>query len=93
MEVFSNKIGELQEILGRMEGSPSDQEALMTARAALDLAAAAVAASVDTKCTIGGEAEADVYRRPHGQNDEMIERCKHKKAHCWDGAGNLIRCP
>jgi hypothetical protein len=63
-----------------------------TAMSALGMAATALFAAADTKCTQGGT-EADVRTRPEGPNHDMITRCEHDPAHCWNGVGSSIKCP
>jgi hypothetical protein len=57
------------------------------------LAVNALLASADIKCTLA-QPPVEVNTRPRGPNGEMITRCFHAPAHCWNGIGNRITpCP
>jgi hypothetical protein len=59
---------------------------------ALGLAANALFASADTKCTLAEPPE-DVETRPIGPDDSMMTRCYHEPSHCWNGQGSRVNCP
>jgi hypothetical protein len=58
----------------------------------IGIAVTGLFAACDTKCTLAGD-PVPVRTRPEGPNDDMITRCEHDPAHCWDGSGRKIDCP
>jgi hypothetical protein len=89
-------IGELTDRIVALERAGEEVEPklasyLAEARSNLVLAASAVLASVDYKCTLATPPE-DIRARP-GPDGNMVHRCFHKQPHCWDGTWRLITCP
>ncbi|HLK13351.1 MAG TPA: hypothetical protein VKT78_00975 [Fimbriimonadaceae bacterium] len=92
-DLVDNISGLTSTIVGLEQGS--DEPRLIAhlgeARANLLLAASAVMASVDYRCTLQAPPE-DIRARP-GPTGDMVRRCFHQPSHCWDGAWKLIDCP
>jgi hypothetical protein len=80
--------------LQRMAGQLDRRSArlVVTAMSSVGIAATALFAAADTQCTLDDE-PADVRTRPEGPNHDMITRCEHDPAHCWDGNGRYTTCP
>lgn len=59
----------------------------------LALAANALMAAADIKCTLA-KPPSDVRIRPRGPAGELITECiRHDPQHCWTGSGQQISCP
>ncbi|MDQ4096777.1 MAG: hypothetical protein M3144_02760 [Actinomycetota bacterium] len=49
-------------------------------------------AAVDYQCTLADPPES-IKGRPIGPNGNMMHKCFHDPAHCWDGTWQSTRCP
>lgn len=80
----------LAELVRRSSGPRTVQ--LRSAVYSLGNAITALCAAADIECNIT-QPPASVDTRPRGPNDDMITRCTHNPAHCWNGTGVKMACP
>lgn len=87
---LQRRAASLQPITGQLD--PARAWQVVISMSSIGVAVTGLFAACDTKCTISGD-PVPVRTRPEGPNEDMITRCEHDPAHCWDGSGRKIDCP